>query len=180
MDNHDYSRTSVLEWDENDVHAWFSKLGYPQYEHQIKGMFPFRGVAIALFISTAPDHRIRGDVLCLMDPEYLKEVGISTIGQRLSILKSVYLLKLAQNIPIGPDHYIPPCPSLSYNTPPLTLIILSSSRGRQQTSCINGGPHSFTATTGSVTPQLAPLRELRFDTQIQMTGCAFLKTRTDG
>lgn len=36
-------------------------------------------------------------------------MGISTIGQRLTILKAVYNVKLAQNIPIEPEHYVPPC-----------------------------------------------------------------------
>lgn len=30
-------RTSILDWDENDVHAWLTKLGFPQYEQQVKG-----------------------------------------------------------------------------------------------------------------------------------------------
>jgi protein STE50 len=55
------------------------------------------------------EHNISGDVLCMLDLDGLKAVGISTVGQRLHILKSVYLLKLAQSIPIDPDHYIPPC-----------------------------------------------------------------------
>ncbi|OBZ74106.1 hypothetical protein A0H81_06013 [Grifola frondosa] len=64
-------RTSILDWDENDVHAWFTKLGFPQYEHQVK------------------EHNISGDVLCLLDAESLKEIA-------------------SQNIPIEPDHYVPP------------------------------------------------------------------------
>lgn len=55
------------------------------------------------------EHRISGEVLCLLDAEGLKEVGIATIGQRLSILKGVYNIKLGQGIPIESDHYVPPC-----------------------------------------------------------------------
>lgn len=44
-----------------------------------------------------------------MDAESLKEVGITTIGQRLAILKAVYQLKLAHQIFIESDHYVPPC-----------------------------------------------------------------------
>lgn len=44
-----------------------------------------------------------------MNAEDLKEAGISTIGQRLAILKAVYQRKLAQQIAIGPEDYIPPC-----------------------------------------------------------------------
>ena len=55
------------------------------------------------------EHNISGDVLTSLDQETLKEVGIQTIGQRLAILKAVYYLKLAHNVPIDPDHYVPPC-----------------------------------------------------------------------
>ncbi|KAI0731203.1 hypothetical protein C8Q76DRAFT_670039 [Earliella scabrosa] len=83
-------RTNILDWDENDVHNWLTKLGFPQYEQQVK------------------EHNISGDVLCMLDPDSLKEIGIATIGQRLAILKAVYNVKLAQNIPIEQDHYVPP------------------------------------------------------------------------
>lgn len=55
------------------------------------------------------EHNLTGDVLCIMGPEDLKEIGITTVGQRLAILKAIYLMKLAHDIPIEPDHYIPPC-----------------------------------------------------------------------
>jgi hypothetical protein len=62
---------------------------------------------VVLIISQ--EHRILGDALCLLDSEGLKAVGVSTIGQRLSILKAVYNLKLAHNVPIHSDHYVPQC-----------------------------------------------------------------------
>ncbi|KAI0331446.1 hypothetical protein GY45DRAFT_1345273 [Cubamyces sp. BRFM 1775] len=83
-------KPSILDWDENDVHNWLTKLGFPQYEQQVK------------------ENNITGDVLCLLDPETLKDMGVTTIGQRLAILKAVYNIKLAQNIPIEPEHYVPP------------------------------------------------------------------------
>src|ERR1700737_3203526 len=46
-----------------------------------------------LYLSCLTEHRISGDVLCLLDPEGLKDVGVATIGQRLAILKNVYQLK---------------------------------------------------------------------------------------
>lgn len=49
----------------------------------------------------------------MLDAETLKTLGISTIGQRLAILKAVYLLKVANNIPIDSDSYIPPCSFLN-------------------------------------------------------------------
>jgi bZIP factor len=45
----------------------------------------------------------------LLNAESLKAIGVSTVGQRLAILKAVYQLKLAHNIPIDPDSYVPPC-----------------------------------------------------------------------
>ncbi|PSR76158.1 hypothetical protein PHLCEN_2v8656 [Hermanssonia centrifuga] len=83
-------RSSIQNWDENDVHTWLASLGYSQYENQLR------------------EHRVSGEVLCLMDAESLKEVGITTIGQRLAILKAVYQLKLAHHVPIEPDDYVPP------------------------------------------------------------------------
>jgi len=45
----------------------------------------------------------------MLDPESLKDVGIATIGQRLTILKAIYQAKLKFNIPITEDDYVPPC-----------------------------------------------------------------------
>lgn len=103
------SRTSILQWDETDVHIWFSKLGFPQYESQIRGASPGSSSDKERFSAGVIGHNISGDVLCLLDAEGLKEVGIATIGQRLAILKGVYNIKLAQGIPIEADHYVPPC-----------------------------------------------------------------------
>ncbi|KAF8967691.1 hypothetical protein BDZ97DRAFT_505211 [Flammula alnicola] len=80
----------LLDWDEVDVHQWLSKLGFPHYERQIR------------------EHKIQGDTLCLLDSEALKSMGVASVGQRLSILKSVFNLKVAHNIPFNEDDYIPP------------------------------------------------------------------------
>ncbi|KIK61584.1 hypothetical protein GYMLUDRAFT_166278 [Collybiopsis luxurians FD-317 M1] len=81
---------TVVDWDENDVQTWLSSLGFPQYESQIR------------------THRISGDILCMIDAETLKSLGVATVGQRLAILKAVYLLKIANNIPLDSDSYVPP------------------------------------------------------------------------
>lgn len=49
----------------------------------------------------------------MLDPETLKAVGVTTVGQRLAILKAIYQAKLAYHIPIDSDHYVPPCMSTS-------------------------------------------------------------------
>lgn len=56
-----------------------------------------------------PEHGITGDVLVHLDHGALKDVGVHSVGQRLAILKTVYDLKVAQNIPIEEGHYVPPC-----------------------------------------------------------------------
>jgi hypothetical protein len=50
--------------------------------------------------------------------EDLKEMGIPSVGHRLTILKSVYDIKIKQDIPIESDHYVPLCkpfPDLTCN-----------------------------------------------------------------
>lgn len=101
----------ILDWDETDVHGWFSSLGYPQYESQIRGSVVSILYLYSQCLISSQEHAISGDVLCLLDSDSLKEVGIATIGQRLAILKAVYLVKLAHNVPIDSDHYVPPCKS---------------------------------------------------------------------
>ncbi|KAJ7746855.1 protein kinase regulator [Mycena maculata] len=81
---------NIQEWDEHEVHIWLSSLGFSQYEPQIK------------------EHSINGEVLCMLNQDTLKAVGVSTVGQRLAILKAVYLVKIAHNVPIQPDDYVPP------------------------------------------------------------------------
>jgi hypothetical protein len=39
----------------------------------------------------------------------LKEIGLNSVGHRLTILKAVYEIKVKQNVPMDPDHYIPLC-----------------------------------------------------------------------
>ena len=39
----------------------------------------------------------------------LKEIGVNSVGHRLTILKAVYDMKAKQNIPMEPDDYIPLC-----------------------------------------------------------------------
>ncbi|RXW23913.1 hypothetical protein EST38_g1955 [Candolleomyces aberdarensis] len=80
----------IRDWDEADVHSWLSFLGYPHYEGQIR------------------EHSIRGDTLCAITSDDLRNLGISAIGQRLSILKAIYLVKVAHSVPIEESDYIPP------------------------------------------------------------------------
>lgn len=60
--------------------------------------------------------------MCELDSEGLKSLGIITIGQRLSILKSIYMVKLAHDVPIDEDHYVPPCKSFHLCLPRVLLV----------------------------------------------------------
>ena len=84
---------SLLDYSENDVHVLFHSLGFPQYEAQIH------------------ENSITGDVLATLHHDELKDLGVTSVGQRLTILKAVYNLKHTQGITIEPDDYIPPCSS---------------------------------------------------------------------
>lgn len=50
---------------------------------------------------------ILGEALVALQHDDLKSMGISSVGHRLTILKSVYDVKVAQEIPIEGDHYLP-------------------------------------------------------------------------
>ncbi|KAF8325835.1 uncharacterized protein EI90DRAFT_3018898 [Cantharellus anzutake] len=84
------STETVIDWDEAAVNEWLATLGFTQYQQQIF------------------DHGISGEILCLLDHDGLREVGVHSVGQRLTILREVYHLKVAHGVPIEPEHYVPP------------------------------------------------------------------------
>ena len=112
------SDRSILEWDETDVHNWLSFLGYPHYEAQIRGQLA--QTATGLVLTAMTENHIRGDTLCSITSDDLRSLGISAIGQRLSILKAIYLVKLAHSIPLEEDDYVPPCENILVYRRPLT------------------------------------------------------------
>lgn len=60
-------------------------------------------------VSTEND--IVGEALVALLHDDLKSMGIASVGHRLTILKSVYDVKKAQDIPIESDQYLPLCES---------------------------------------------------------------------
>ena len=60
------------------------------------------------------DEGITGDVLAALQHAELKEMGVGSVGHRLTILKAVYEIKIRQNVPMEPDDYVPLCRSLSF------------------------------------------------------------------
>ena len=43
----------------------------------------------------------------VLTPDDLKEIGVTSAGHRLKILKKVYQVKRYQNVPFGTHDYIP-------------------------------------------------------------------------
>ena len=55
------------------------------------------------------ENEIVGEALVALRNDELNEMGVASMGHRLTILKSIYDVKVRQDIPVEPDHYIPPC-----------------------------------------------------------------------
>lgn len=54
------------------------------------------------------ENNITGSVLVHLTQEDLGEIGVASVGHRLMILKNIYGIIVAQDLEIGPDHYVPP------------------------------------------------------------------------
>jgi hypothetical protein len=48
-------------------------------------------------------------VLAALQHSELKELGVGSVGHRLTILKAVYEIKIRQSVPMEPDDYVPLC-----------------------------------------------------------------------
>ncbi|KAI5807028.1 hypothetical protein EDC01DRAFT_10710 [Geopyxis carbonaria] len=80
---------SIMDWTKDDVAGWIASLGLGQYRHSFL------------------EDNIDGYVLMHIGHEELRDLGISSVGHRLSILKNVYHIKIAHNIEFDSDDYIP-------------------------------------------------------------------------
>lgn len=69
------------------------------------------GLGLAQYAESFVDEAINGLALVEMQHHDLKEMGISSVGHRLTLLKGVYDIKMKQNVPFDPDHYVPLCQS---------------------------------------------------------------------
>ncbi|KAN0067375.1 hypothetical protein V8E54_014465 [Elaphomyces granulatus] len=82
-------RTIITEWTAEECADFVSGLGLRQYR------------------TSFLENEIVGEALVSLKHDELKEMGITSVGHRLTILKSVYETKVKQDIPIEADHYIP-------------------------------------------------------------------------
>lgn len=67
--------------------------------------------ASILTLRLETENEIVGEALVALLHEDLKYMGITSVGHRLTILKSVYDIKKTQDVPIEHDHYVPLCKS---------------------------------------------------------------------
>ncbi|PGH23785.1 hypothetical protein AJ80_02215 [Polytolypa hystricis UAMH7299] len=82
-------RTVITSWTAEECSDFLAGLGLSQY--------------CKAFI----ENEIVGEALVALKHDELKEMGISSVGHRLTILKNVYEMKTKQGVPVDPDHYIP-------------------------------------------------------------------------
>ncbi|KAL2826599.1 hypothetical protein BDW59DRAFT_144930 [Aspergillus cavernicola] len=82
-------KTIITEWITEECASFIASLGLRQY--------------CPSFI----ENGIVGEALIALRHDELKEMGIASVGHRLTILKSVYEMKVKQDIPLDADHYIP-------------------------------------------------------------------------
>ncbi|KAJ4372720.1 hypothetical protein N0V86_008085 [Didymella sp. IMI 355093] len=79
----------IVDWSAEHVADYISDLGLEQY------------------CDTFVDEGISGDVLVSLQHAELKEMGVGSVGHRLTILKAVYEIKVKQKVPIEQDDYVP-------------------------------------------------------------------------
>ncbi|KAJ5102222.1 hypothetical protein NUU61_004444 [Penicillium alfredii] len=82
-------RSIISEWTIDECVEFMTSLGLLQY------------------CGTFRENAIVGEALIALKHDELKEMGINSVGHRLTILKSVYEIKTKQNVPFDVDHYIP-------------------------------------------------------------------------
>lgn len=60
----------------------------------------------------------------------LKEMGVSSVGHRLTILGRVYEAKVKHNVRIEPDHYVPLCTYLYIPGPTVQLRAVETDKSQ--------------------------------------------------
>lgn len=81
--------TNICEWSADECADFIATIGLQQYAD--------------CFI----ENEIVGEALVALQHDDLKQMGIASVGHRLTILKSVYEVKKAQDVPVESDHYVP-------------------------------------------------------------------------
>ena len=93
-------------------HLFRCVIGGVKADPRIRAVLVMAGAQALILIAILAENEIVGEALIALRHEELKEMGIVSIGHRLTILKGVYDVKQKQGIPIDSDHWMPPCMSL--------------------------------------------------------------------
>lgn len=92
----------IESWTVDEVLEFLTRVNLDDYSND------FLGTAYTSMALTA-ENEITGDILVHLDHEALKDIGVESVGHRLTILRAVYDKKIADDVPIEPDHFVPAC-----------------------------------------------------------------------
>ena len=102
--------TIISEWTAEECADFIATIGLEQYSDSFIGSLlqqhPNAGVW-SRANNQLVENEIVGEALVALQHDDLKQMGITSVGHRLTILKSVYDVKKAQDVPIESDHYMP-------------------------------------------------------------------------
>ena len=84
-----HMESDVRHWTLSDVSLWLQSMD------------------MACYAEAFESNRIDGEALVLMDEAALKDIGVASIGHRVSLLDAIYQMKIAQNIPFEPGDWVP-------------------------------------------------------------------------
>jgi protein STE50 len=102
----------ITQWTAGQCADFVSNLGMSQYADAFVGEFLVQ-TRWSPVCSPGSNHfteeAITGEALVAVQHSDLKEIGMTSVGHRLKVLKAVYDVKIKQNVSIEPDHYIPLC-----------------------------------------------------------------------
>lgn len=68
----------ILDWEEAEIHAFFSSLGFPYYEAQVSSSVSY----VKAWSKGSPqieEHGLSGEILVHVDHEALKDIGIHSV-----------------------------------------------------------------------------------------------------
>lgn len=87
------------------------ELGFAAVQRGFHRYIAFESLPSDEANSKAAEENVVGEALVALQHSELKEMGMNSMGHRLSLLKAVYEVKLAQNVLVESFHYVPVCES---------------------------------------------------------------------
>jgi len=106
--SHASPTTTITEWTAEETAEYFKSLGLAQYVDAVLGTEDLRNTSEGRRL-TGAEENVTGDSLIYFMHDDLKDMGINSLGHRLTLLKAVYETKMKQNVPIDEDSYVPLC-----------------------------------------------------------------------